>query len=265
MYACCEELRLRTSFAIACCVAATLIAARRHVRGAAEFMFRASVDGKCSKASRCRGTRSRCCSWAATAGCTSSIRSWRKDAAKTSPRFIGYSPAEMKAALQQEYGNRFEVSTTRHYLVVHPQGERDQWADRFEDLYNRFGHYFRVRGFTMEEPPYPLVAVVFRDQAEYFRHAAASGTPMHPNTLGHYDPLSNRVFLVRCDGRRQAAPIGRKTPRRSSTRPPTRRRTTWACTGASRPRRGGWSKAWPRCSRRPACGARNTTTRRPIA
>ena len=39
------------------------------------------------------------------------------------------------------------------------------------------------------------MAVVFRDQAEYFRHAAASGTPMHPNTLGHYDPTSNRVFL----------------------------------------------------------------------
>ncbi|MEX0642292.1 MAG: DUF1570 domain-containing protein [Pirellulales bacterium] len=27
------------------------------------------------------------------------------------------------------------------------------------------------------------------------RSAAASGTPMHPNTLGHYDPLTNRVFL----------------------------------------------------------------------
>ena len=97
--------------------------------------------------------------------------------------------------LQHEFDGRFEVSTTRHYLVVHPRGERDQWANRFEDLYNRFGHYFRVRGFALQEPQYPLVAVVFRDQAEYFRHAAASGTPMHPNTLGHYDPTSNRVFL----------------------------------------------------------------------
>jgi Protein of unknown function (DUF1570) len=118
-----------------------------------------------------------------------------QNAVKTGPTFVGYSPAEMKAALEQEYGQRFQVSTTKHYLVVHPQGERDQWAGRFEDLYNRFGHYFRVRGFTLEEPPYPLVAVVFRDQGEYMRNAAASGTPMHPNTLGHYDPLSNRVYL----------------------------------------------------------------------
>ncbi len=118
-----------------------------------------------------------------------------KEAKKTSPRFFGYSPSEMKTALQQEFGKRFDVSTTRHYLIVHPQGERDQWANRFEELYNRFEHYFRVRGFKLTQPQYPLVAVVFRDQAEYYRHAVASGTPMRANTLGHYDPVSNRVFL----------------------------------------------------------------------
>jgi hypothetical protein len=118
-----------------------------------------------------------------------------KEAAKTAPQFVGYTPAEMKARLAREFDSRFEVSMTRHYLVVHPQGERDQWAGRFEELYNRFGHYFRVRGVALDEPPYPLVAIVFRNQVEYMRHAAASGTPMHPNTVGHYDPLTNRVFL----------------------------------------------------------------------
>ena len=118
-----------------------------------------------------------------------------KEAKKTSPNFVAYSAAEMKTLLLHEFDNRFEISTTRHYVVVHPLGQRDEWANRFEDLYNRFGHYFRVRGFEIQEPPYPLVAVVFRDQAEYFRYAAASGTPMHPGTLGHYDPVSNRVFL----------------------------------------------------------------------
>ena len=138
---------------------------------------------------------SRCCSWAATAGCHEFNPKLAKEAQKTSPRFFGYSPSEMKTVLQQEFGKQFDVSTTRHYLVVHPAGERDQWANRFEDLYNRFEHYFRVRGFSLSEPPYPLVAIVFRDQAEYFRHADASGTPMRPDTLGHYDPTSNRVFL----------------------------------------------------------------------
>ncbi len=118
-----------------------------------------------------------------------------KEARKTSPTFVAYSAAEMKALLQQEFDNRFEVSVTRHYVVVHPRGGRDEWANRFEELYNRFGHYFRVRGCALQEPPCPLVAIVFRDQTEYFRNAAASGTPMRPATMGHYDPLSNRVFL----------------------------------------------------------------------
>jgi hypothetical protein len=101
----------------------------------------------------------------------------------------------MKSALQKEFGKQFDVSTTRHYLVVHPVGERDQWANRFEDLYTRFEHYFRVRGFQLAQPQYPLVAIVFRDQGDYRRHVAAGGSAPHPNTLGHYDPTSNRVFL----------------------------------------------------------------------
>ena len=41
----------------------------------------------------------------------------------------------------------------------------------------------------------PLVAVVFRNQDDYFAHAAAGGTQLQPGTLGHYDPTSNRMFL----------------------------------------------------------------------
>ena len=143
----------------------------------------------------------------------------------------------MKTALQQEFDKRFEVSTTRHYLVVHPQGERDQWADRFEELYNRFEHYFRVRGFSLEEPQYPLVAVVFRDQAEYFRHAAASGTPMHPNTLGHYDPLIEPRVLVRCDGQQERRRlVGKRRhdhPRSHASNGVQRRRPPAVCSRAA--------------------------------
>jgi Protein of unknown function (DUF1570) len=162
---------------------------------AADFMFRARVDGQMLEGKPL--------SWSAEQmlllGRDGRLHEFNpklaKESRKTSPRFFGYSPSEMKAVLQQEFDQRFDVTTTRHYLVVHPRGQRDQWADRFEELYGRFGHYFRVRGFSLAEPPYPLVAIVFRDEAEYFRHAAGGGTPMQPGTLGHYDPVSNRVFL----------------------------------------------------------------------
>jgi hypothetical protein len=181
------------------CLSVALItllpAAIGYTASAAEFMFRARVDGQMLEGKPL--------SWSANQmlllGRDGRLHEFNpklaKEAKRTSPRFFGYSPSEMKTSLQREFDKRFDVSMTRHYLVVHPHGERDQWANRFEELYKRFEHYFRVRGFSLQEPPYPMVAVVFRDQAEYFRHAAASGTPMRPNTLGHYDPVSNRVFL----------------------------------------------------------------------
>jgi hypothetical protein len=162
---------------------------------AADFMFRAKVDGKQLEGKPLRWSAEQMVLLGRDGKLYQFDPKVAENAVKTGPAFAGYSSAEMKTELEQEYGKRFEVTATRHYLVVHPAGERDQWADRFEDLYNRFEHYFRVRGFQMSEPPYPLVSVVFRDRDEYMRNAAASGTPMHPNTLGHYDPLSNRVFL----------------------------------------------------------------------
>lgn len=174
--------------------AVVLMACIADVR-AAEFMFRATVDGKILEGKPL--------AWDAAhmmlLGRDGKLHEFdprlAKDAVKTGPSFVAYTAEEMKQSLQQEFGREFEVSVTRHYLVVHPQGERDQWAGRFEELFNRFEHYFRVRGFNIEEPPYLLVAIVFRDRDEYMRSAAASGTPLHPNTLGHYDPLTNRVFL----------------------------------------------------------------------
>lgn len=184
---------MKCTKAIAAIILASWMAASN--TNAAEFMFRARVDG--------RMLEGKPLSWSAEhmllLGRDGKLYEFNpklaKDAQKTSPRFFGYSPAEVKGELQKEFGKQFDFSTTRHYIVVHPQGERDQWANRFEDLFKRFEHYFRVRGFKIEEPPYPLVAVVFRNEAEYFRHAEASGTPMRPGTLGHYDPKSNRVFL----------------------------------------------------------------------
>lgn len=180
-----KSVLVATIAIVACCMPA----------GAAEFMFRANVDGQILEGKPLH--------WNATQmlllGRDGQLYEFNpklaRDAVKTGARFASYSASEMKIALEREFGNRFEVSSIRHFLVVHPRGERDLWAGRFEELYNRFKHYFAVRGFELEEPQYPLVAVVFRDQDEYRQHAAASGTPLHPNTLGHYDPKTNRVFL----------------------------------------------------------------------
>lgn len=116
-------------------------------------------------------------------------------ARKTAPRFVPYTDAEMRSRLYKEFEGRFAFTSTTHYLVVHPAGQKAVWANRFEKIYRAFENYFRVRNFKLRAPGYPLVAIIFPNQSEYMRYVRASGQPAHPGTLGHYDPETNRVYL----------------------------------------------------------------------
>ncbi|MEM8943886.1 MAG: DUF1570 domain-containing protein [Planctomycetota bacterium] len=118
-----------------------------------------------------------------------------EDSRKIGRGFRGYSISEMRQKVRQEFDRSFAISTTNHFVVVHPRGEWGAWSDRLESLYRSFVHYMTVRGFNIRQPSVALVAVVFRNQSEYYRYAAANGSNLQPGTLGHYDPKSNRIFL----------------------------------------------------------------------
>jgi len=117
------------------------------------------------------------------------------DYRRTSNRFRAYSVSELRAELLRELGHGFQVTGTGHYLVAHPPGKRDQWAERFEDLYRSFIQYFSVRGFRLSKPPFLLIAVVCHNQEEFLRLSARQGLPASPGVLGWYAHGSNRVFL----------------------------------------------------------------------
>jgi hypothetical protein len=121
---------------------------------------------------------------------------------KTGRGFRGYSISEMRQRMREEFDRSFEVSTTHHFVVVHPRGEWSDWSERLESLYRSFVHYMNVRGFGIQSPAVPLVAIVFRNQSEYYRYAAANGSKLQPDTLGHYDPQTNRIFLFDSNGSR---------------------------------------------------------------
>ena len=118
-----------------------------------------------------------------------------ESAEKTGSTFQSFSQGKMRSTLIGEFGPGFDVSGTGKYLVVHPAGEKDQWAERFEDLYRTMVRYFSVRGVEIHPPSFPLVAVVFRSQQQFMQHAAQSGGPVHPDILGYYDIHTNRISL----------------------------------------------------------------------
>jgi len=143
-------------------------------------------------------------------------RLWRfppeeaRDFRKTSDRFQGYSSSELRAMLLRELGDAYEVSGTGHYMVAHPRGGRDDWAQRFEDLYRSFYRYFSVRGLRIEEPRFLLIGVVCRDRADYVRQASRDGGPVAPGTLGYYSQRTNRILLYDLAGGDAKSPRGQE-------------------------------------------------------
>ncbi|HVX12954.1 MAG TPA: DUF1570 domain-containing protein [Pirellulales bacterium] len=128
-----------------------------------------------------------------------------RGAQPSSSIFRSYSAAEVRARLAAELGKAFEISGTGHYLVAHAPGQRDYWSKRFEDLYRSFVHYFRVRGFKLQEPEFPLVAIVFRNQDDFLAYARRDGAQIGANVLGYYSPVSNRISLFDIGGGRASA------------------------------------------------------------
>lgn len=114
---------------------------------------------------------------------------------RSAGRFRSYTPSELRAALLRELGPGYEITGTGHYLVAHPTGQRDRWADRFEQFYREFVRYFAVRGLALADPPFPLVGVVCRDRRDFVRHAGGQGFRPSQNIAGYYDNSSNRIVL----------------------------------------------------------------------
>lgn len=108
--------------------------------------------------------------------------------------FRPYSQAEIRGQLMREFGEGFEVSGAGRYLVVHPAGKRDVWAPRFDALYRSFVHYFSARGWQLEQPRFPLVAVVYPRQADFQQQARREGLTSS-QVLGYYSPWTNRILM----------------------------------------------------------------------
>jgi Protein of unknown function (DUF1570) len=109
--------------------------------------------------------------------------------------FHPFSAHEIRGELLREFGEGFDVSGTGHFIVVHPAGEKDRWAGMFEDLYRRMLHYFSVRGISVHEPAFPLVAIVLGKQADFQAYARRTGRSVDDGILGYYDPRTNRILM----------------------------------------------------------------------
>lgn len=115
--------------------------------------------------------------------------------ARLSQPFQPLPQNELRGKLLNEFGRGFDVSGTGSYLVVHPAGAKDRWANQFEQLYRSFHQYFTARNIPLERNEFPLVAIVFPDFATYQKYAASEGMRVSKGVVGYYSPKTNRVAL----------------------------------------------------------------------
>ena len=107
--------------------------------------------------------------------------------------FKPFSRDLLRTRLQKEFGRKYQVSVTQNFVVVHPPGDFQKWAQPFEVLYQRFRAYFSSRGFELKPLEFPLVAVVLRTRNEFDRFLVAYHDS-RKGVVGYYSPMSNRII-----------------------------------------------------------------------
>jgi hypothetical protein len=118
---------------------------------------------------------------------------------KVSDRFWPLGAMETRQSLENEFGNGYQVSSTGHFVVVHPPGEFVTCAQPFETLYEQIRRFFETKGVTLGQPEFQMVAIVLNTRPE-FEAFLQSYTDFPANAQGYYSPMSNRIVTYRPDG-----------------------------------------------------------------
>lgn len=124
---------------------------------------------------------------------------------KVSSTFAPYSFQTLRTKLLKEFGGGLEVATTRHYVVCAPRGRAKTYCDVFEKTWRRFHMYFAIRGFKMNDPEFPMIAIVLKDRKSFLDHAKKENAKVDSNILGYYWSTHNRVIMF--EGQKSQAAV----------------------------------------------------------
>ena len=111
------------------------------------------------------------------------------------------SAEQLGERLRQELPG-FDLHTTQHYVICHNTSRAyAQWCGAlFERLYKAFTNFWSRKDFELHEPEFPLVAVVFADQASYAAYADKDLGGAAGSIIGYYSFRSNRMTMYDLTG-----------------------------------------------------------------
>jgi hypothetical protein len=75
--------------------------------------------------------------------------------------FRSLSVVNLASQMRKELGKQLEVQTRGNYVVCAPPGNAAAYADTLDNVARTFSGYFSRRGWSLEQPQFPLVVVVY--------------------------------------------------------------------------------------------------------
>ncbi|WP_310820631.1 DUF1570 domain-containing protein [Stratiformator vulcanicus] len=111
--------------------------------------------------------------------------------------FQPISADDFAGKLQEEFGEEFSVSKTKHYVIASSAApEFTDWCETtLERFLNVFTRYWDRDPLELHEPEFPLAAIIFSDQAAFAQYARADIGDAAATTIGYYSIRSNRIVF----------------------------------------------------------------------
>ena len=96
----------------------------------------------------------------------------------------------------------FKADQTAHYVIFYDTSPAyARWCGSlFERLYLAFRNFWTHKGFTLTQPEFPLVAVVFADRDSYLKFSQPELGAAGEAIIGYYSRISNRMTMYDLTG-----------------------------------------------------------------
>lgn len=106
------------------------------------------------------------------------------------------------AELLREFPNGFRIHSTANYVICYNTSDAyAEWCGSlFERLYRGYYGYWKNRGWELQKPEFPLVALVFDDKASYAAYAQKELGDATQSIIGYYNVQTNRVTMYDLTG-----------------------------------------------------------------
>ncbi|MDR0391872.1 MAG: DUF1570 domain-containing protein [Planctomycetaceae bacterium] len=132
--------------------------------------------------------------------------------------FKAYSMREHIQRLELEFPRDagYRIMERPHFLIVYTTSSGfAQWYSRLlERVCKGFNFFWNNSGLNLTDPEFPLVAIIYSNRDDFFKHAESEGLKLSRNILAYYSKLTNRVVLCDLAGVEAARGNGKKSDSR---------------------------------------------------